>query len=158
VATNLHRVLENFRWRIGQIAPTCTTARKGFTSPDATKSRTTQSSGQLRDFVVRWDSSGGDEGPSDTNGRIADHQVMVEAIYPVVLNEDQLQEMIVLDRHDIAFQLQQSANVLGYSDDAPTTDVGIMLRQRVRDNLERQAQIWRLKMTFRVKVRERQYA
>jgi len=151
MATNLHRALEAIRWRLEAIA---VFGGKGFFYRDPERDKAPTCS---RGFSVRWLSSEYDREPGTLDSRLSEHSIAIEVLYRVGLagkDEQDAQEMLLQDRHDIIQALQPTSTWNGYNVDNSSTDIGIELRHRESDEIERGDEIWTYRALWRHIIRE----
>ena len=161
MATSLHRVLDNFYWRIQSISPTYTgrvKARFEEWDPDIGLDPA-KGSGWARKFWVEWNGSG----PTNDAAAIqreSDHTYVVHVLYPRKGPHRETMDMIAQDRHDLEKTLRgqiPTDHRLGYDDDNTTTNIGLMSRRRAEDDLRPfplNNEIWELRMEYECSVRE----
>ena len=146
MATNLHRVLQNYAWRVESISPSVSGLVSGarvngqFREYDPNKEpEPQQSTGWSRRFYVEWMGSDGDEFATDADRREAVHQIRLTVVYPVVYEWKALQMLIAQDRHEINKTLRSRgrAYVKGYNDSNTSTDIGLYLRRRRGDVVDK---------------------
>jgi len=156
MATSLHLVLENFAYQISSITPTETRRGVGrFMRWDPLAGRELPSgTGGLRQFFVEWAGSDADGAATNINTREAWHVIRVAVHYPTVLTHSDLMRMVLLDRHDVIGQLRDPSKRVGYDAAYAATGVGLMVRIRRGDTLQKTAGAWSLVMEWRTQVRE----
>ena len=155
MATSLHRIYDNFIWRIETITPTYTSRHGGFRSFDPTKETVGANSGSLRKFFVEWNDSGKDFAATNVNAREAPHTWMLTVFYPIVQPWKETHHMILLDRHDLLTQLRDDRKRVGYNADNTTTDIGLYQRRRLGDQLIKdEPKLWRLLIEWECKTVE----
>ena len=156
MATSMHRVRQNFAYQLEQIAPTSTIVARGFLEVDTLRlDAQGNASGRARDFTIAWDSARGDLEPTDGYRREAVHSYLLRVSYPTILgSEGDIMDAIAQDRHDAIERLRPQTYYVGYSADAPTTDVGLMRRTRLRDYLIKEGPVWVHAYEFECLVRE----
>ena len=153
-AANL--VLNNFVYRIGAITPTA--GGKGFVynarsttlDPDA-------SPGMVRSFGVYFNESEEAHDVEDITERWAQSTWTVEIAYPVKSErgDENLQSMILQDRHDIIKVLRTSNNKDGTSAAAPSATTGLIYRKFVGDELDREDPVtWIYTQTWACMIQE----
>jgi len=133
MATYLHRVAENFRWRMEGITPA-----HSYGSPpirfrrfDPVDDEPDNTSGWVRRFFSRWVGAQIDSAATNLEGREAVHLVELHVLYPTAaLPFDTLESMMLQDRHDIAKTLRDQGKRNGWSDATASTDIGIYMRRR----------------------------
>lgn len=157
MATNLHRAIDNFIYRIEATTPTSQVIGNRFIHWDPTyeESEPDFSTGFFRHFTVEWKDSDGDSAATNVDDREAWHNFHVAVYYPLILPWLQMHYAILQDRHDLIKALRTKANCLGYSADYPTTDIGLYHRHRTGDELIKQSpEVWELTTNWRCKIRE----
>lgn len=158
MATQLDKILQNFVWRIEQIAPTSTLETKLFRSFDPWKLKGQESSGLQRGFFVTWAGSEADLDVQDGATRTAKHRIAVSVIYAPQVPYLQVQQLVVLDRHDLLKQLRNPDSWKGYSDSNPTDELGLNSRFRTEDSLDAEdRQGWVYQSTWECTVYEVEY-
>jgi len=143
MATLLHRVLDNFYWRIGAISPTYSGEGRPvgrFRAWDVEDGRDpAKGTGWTRRFWVEWLGSDEDIGATTNEIREAWHTYRVHVIYPRRQGSHRrTMAMIAQDRHDLCRHLRGAIATdhrLGYDDDNPTTNIGLAKRVRTGDEL-----------------------
>lgn len=157
MATQLHRVLENTRWRIEGISPTVTDiCLRGFQRLDKSKASERESSALERNFYVDWLSRGADLYVTDRSEVNAVHKVAVSVIYWPGRGWDEAQELIAQDQFDIAQALRRDDYYLGYSDAATSDD--LLIKSRVVDEMTldtSEDDAWILRLVLSVQLTER---
>lgn len=153
----LHRVLENFAWRVEAITPTLDAGRK-FRRVDKLAYEVNDTSGTFRRFWVMWNGSGSDENVTDGSARVSVHEIELGVIYPTASTRDwhALQAIVVQDRHDLISHLQ-NRNLAGFSAASPSTDIGLYTRERASDDVDRDESLWVLTLEWRCTVYEESY-
>jgi hypothetical protein len=152
MATLLHRVSDNFVYQIQQITPTSTISRNQYRVHEP--SRNAEPWSAARQFYIQWTDSDNDMDASDSDYREAWHNYLVHVIYPIDYSDDKLEEMILLDRHDLAKRLRRKEFTKGVDGDA-SLEVGLMNRHRTGDELNRDNDsFWILTTKWRCKVQE----
>jgi len=157
MATNLHRVLLNCAWRTAAVVPTNTTSPLRFEEYDPiVVPDPPDTSGFTRKFYWQWISSDEDVETTDYTRREAHHLLRLVVEYPLRYPWTAMQAMIVQDRHDLAKALRDQRNRLGYDDDHTTTDIGLYIRKRAGDKIDRNdhPRFWHYVADWRCKVRE----
>jgi len=165
MATSLHRVLQNYAWRMEAISPSVSGLVSGvkvnsqYREYDPLKEpEPQQSSGWSRRFYVEWVGSDGDGLATDADRREAVHQIRVSVVYPLVYEYKALQMLIAQDRHDINMTLRSRgrAYVKGYDDSHTTTSTGLYLRKRRGDVLDKRSfpGVWLYTVEFDNTIRE----
>jgi hypothetical protein len=155
MATTLHRVWQNFIWRIGSLTPTCTrgTLRQKFVHLNGVQPG--QAPGTSRGFEVALLRGGTSGEPTNFHARRGIHQFLVEVFYDKTLKPDARHEVILQDRHDITTELRRPGGWVGY-DATHTTDSIMLSRENVDDEyeiVETESNIV-LRMPFQVRARE----
>jgi len=155
MATTLHRVWQNFVWRIQSLTPTCTRGalRQKFVHLNGVTPG--QAPGTSRGFEVALlrGSTGGE--PTNFHARRGIHLFTVEVYYDKTLKPDARHEVILQDRHDITTELRRPGGWVGY-DATHTTDSIMLSRENVDDEyeiVETESNIV-LRMPFQVRARE----
>jgi hypothetical protein len=155
MSTNLHRVIENFYWRINGLTPTDQYKRTKFRPYNPLNEDVPENTGGLRQYYVEWMGSDEDTGATDMDNREAWHTIRVYVEYPAVLRFRELESMILQDRQDLIKELRDIANRDGYSDDFSSTNIGLIRRLRFGDELDKSNEsIWRLATEWRCFIRE----
>ena len=157
MATNLHNVVRNFRWRLESLAPHTSTTSKKFHHIDPLRIDPSSATGLERGFSVTWVGAGGEVYPTDMYARDADHEIEVAVYYPVGddgYSLEAVMDLICRDRHDIAKALRDPDNHKGYSDTQAATDIGLQNRVLSTSVLERDETLWTLLLTYTCFVRE----
>lgn len=155
MATTLHRVWQNFVWRIQSLTPTCTRGTIRETFVHLNGATPGQSAGTSRGFEVtllRGSTSGE---PTNLYSRRGVHQFLVEVYYDRALKPDARHEVIPQDRHDITTELRRPGGWVGY-DATHTTDAIMQARENIDDEyeiVETESNVI-LRMPWRVRVRE----
>jgi len=166
MATSLHRIYQNFQWRMETITPTntATSAKAYFRRYDPLKSDPPDSSGGWRKFFVKI--SGGDEdlGASDAQARESWMAAAIFVAYPARAGYDDMNRLVQQDRHDILKQMRTGADIiaaaqtrenrLGYDADNTTTNIGLIHREPSGWNLDDAEAVWFLELRFKIYVRE----
>lgn len=149
MATNLHRVLENFIYQIEQISPTSTLQRSRFINFDPSMTNPDVA----RNFYVEWMDSDPDLSSSDSDRREASHQYRVHVFYPFILSWNKMHELISKDRHDLAHRLRRKQYCVGYSGNT-SAEIGLLNRNRSGDELNKTGDVWELSIGWRCKISE----
>ena len=107
---------------------------------------------------MQWDGSDEDIDMSDMSERNAHHTyrlVIVYSVGPDGLKWTDAHDIIAQDRHDLILTLRNQGNRVGYDADNTTTDIGIMHRWRVSDDLATgNPTTWTLEQRWRCTVNE----
>jgi hypothetical protein len=151
-----NNVLSNFRWRIESITPTATRPGKGFKFVDPLRLDPDVSTGTARNFSVYWENSEADLEPSDMMVRFADHTYLVEISYPASkFKIDDLQEIILQDRHDIIKAIHNPSSYVGIDANSTTASIGLHARHRLEDSLSREGEsTWYFRQRWRCTIQE----
>lgn len=157
-------VYANFVWRIEAIDPTAATIGKDrFFSIDpravhGTDPRT--SSGLTRGFAVTWRGAGtqnvvGGDAICDTySSRFADHTFELAVYYSAKLKWEDLQQLLLSDRHDIIAALRYQSSWVGYDASHTTTALGLANRVIESDETEQTDDYVALRQTWRCSIEE----
>lgn len=156
MATNLHRVGQNFVYRIGLITPQLTQAQRltlpaKFHHLDGVDPR--QSSGCTRGFEVRRLSRGEPEGVTSLYSRTSVHAYLVEVYYSSEFRPSAVDEITSQDAHDIIRALRAPSSWKGYAG-SPTTEIGIRSRLETGDELVYERGLTTLQIRFATRVTE----
>jgi hypothetical protein len=160
MATDLHRVRQNFEWVIGKITPTNRTPGQDFTLIDPTEDMPEDAdhSGGLREFFVQRLVGEEDIGATDLDRREAWHEYEVHISYPVAYPFGTMHDIISQDLHDLKKALRDQSNRSGYSTAEPAASIGLYKRVCAGDELlmddEDFKLPWELVMLWRCKIRE----
>ena len=158
MATLLHRVHDNFIWRIEGLTPTSTRSRRKFRSLDRQTPRPGEHFGVTRGFRVQRLGSGADVELTDFTCRVADHRYAVEVYYGDEFGGTAVHEVADQDRHDIIKDLRYPGSWNGFNSSNTDTDIGIMDRQLLGDSFDFEGGAWILRLEFGVKAKEAEYA
>lgn len=156
MATDLHNARLNFVAQLEGITPTYARVGRLFRLTDGLRGAALDgdSSGRARDFAVTWRGSAADKEPSDMTIREAWHDMEIVVAYPIAIGrEDDLNEMIVKDRHDIIAALRLSSSYKGIPGNS-TQSTGIVRRWRTADELNTEGVVWLLTQRWDTLVRE----
>lgn len=157
-------VYSNFVWRIAAIDPTATTIGKDrFFAIDpravhGTDPRT--SSGLTRGFAVTWKGAGeqnmvGGDAICDTySSRFADHVYELVVYYSAKLKWEELQKLLLSDRHDIIKALRYPSTWVGYDASHTTDSLGLANRWIESDDTEDTDEYVALRQTWRCSIEE----
>ena len=153
---DLARIRESFLWRIESITPTERPDLRRFRRMVRPQIDPTDMSGAIRLFTVEWLGSDGDTDLTCGTHRTAPHIFGVTVYYASSLKPDDEQNLILSDRDDIikALSLSSTDTRKGYSDTYSATDIGIMSRDRIRDEIQTDAEMTAYKASWRVIARE----
>jgi hypothetical protein len=127
MATNLHRVLQNFQWVIASTTPTA--GGRPFRMVDPAADEMENNTGTLRKFFVVWNSSDQDLDVTDGFSRQAPHEISTMVHYPTA-NVPSYERLRNNDNRD------------GYSDANPTDNIGLWSRTRQDDELDTGDDVW----------------
>jgi hypothetical protein len=152
MATNLHRVYQNFIWRIESIPPTCTRPGKNFVSLGNVAA--SESTGTSRGFRVKRQGRETESELTDLYQRTATHDYRVEVYYPSALSQDAIEEIISQDAHDIIKTLRDPASYLGFNSANNNTNIGVRSRMEISDQVNESASLWTLQINFKCLVTE----
>jgi hypothetical protein len=152
MATNLHRVYQNIRWRIESLTPTSTRCLEKFRHRGDLAAN--ESLGQTREFTIKRDGREGFAGVTNMYSRTAKHAYVVDVVYPTSLKRDALDEVISQDAHDIITALRDPAKYLGFNASNTATNIGIRDRLENSDQVLEDADLWTLRIKFDVTVKE----
>lgn len=90
--------------------------------------------------------------------REAVHLIRLHVEYPAIAPYLSLARQVLLDRHDLLKTLRDPATRLGYDDSHTTTDIGLMVRTRTRDVLDKDTDTryrqWRYTSEWACAIRE----
>ena len=137
MATNIHRVLDNFKWKLEGITLTNARVNNRLAEYDPLLEPIPQcSSAWFRRFYIEWNDSGEDGHATDSDRREAAHLFRLFINYPEILPHNVLRDLYLQDRHDIAKTLRAPASRLGYDASNTTTDIGLYHRKRVGDAMQ----------------------
>lgn len=137
MATNIHRVLDNFKWKLEGLTLTNTTFNNRLSEYDPLLEALPQaSSAWVRRFYLEWIDSSADAHATDSDRREAVHLFRLYVNYPEVIPHDRLRDVILQDRHDMAKLLRAPASRLGYDANNTTTDIGLYHRMRAGDTIQ----------------------
>lgn len=159
MAAQVHLVLRNFAWRIAAITGLST----DLDMPDrfvrySPKSETPQAStGWARRFKIDWPGGEENTAATDMRRREANHEIVVEVVYPHLYDDHDLQETIAQDLHLLDKALRRQANLVGYDDDNSTTGINLYRRQKTAEGyrlIKEDPHIWYLRIPYLCKVRE----
>ena len=155
MATLIHRVFENFIWRIESLTPTATAGnlRTRFLDYDPLR-HDPSAMPTSRNFSVTWASSASDESPTDLYDRVAEHVFELEFHYEPTMKWNTLHEVILQDRHDINSLLRDPAYFIGYSAINSTDEINLKNRIRTGDSLVRSPSLITLRQSWRCMVWE----
>jgi len=128
---------KNFIYRIEAITPTDSTIGRGYRFVSPRDFDPDEAQGVARSFTVYWDGSDADMEPTDMAERVAVHSITVEVAYSTSFPTDTLHQIILADRDDLITALRLPSSYVGTSSAAPTTDVGLWARRRLRDEVDR---------------------
>lgn len=155
MATTLHRVLENFRWRVESAVPTCDIPGKGFHRLDPTKLAETDSQGLERGFTVRLVGGGDDLEATCAAYRSSVYTVLLVVIYSPGRGEETTQEVIAQDQFDLAQALRDDRLYVGWSADNPTDELQIVARELKSQTVDySDDEIWLLQQEWLVQLTE----
>jgi hypothetical protein len=155
MATTLHRVRQNFIWRMENITPTATLAnlRTGFVHIDPT--RESADPAASRTFSLRWLRAEEDHGITDGASYEANHFWQLDVNYAAALGYANVQDIGLQDRFDVLGDLQES-NLVGYDADNTSTELNLHSRTREDDELITDSEItWVWRYVWRTNIRER---
>ena len=159
--SNMSSTIENFIWRMEQIAPTDGTPDRGFHYASEDNFDPDKAMGVARVFEIFWLGSGEDGagepggGVTDIAERVADHDFEVQVAYSTSYGPRTIQRIIAQDRHDIAKALRNVDNMVGTSDDDKTSNIGLWGRNRIRDALDRSGtKTWYLRQSWTATIKE----
>lgn len=154
MATQLHRILENFEWRLETLTPT--TGKTKFKVVDPINDDIGDHSGSFRRFYVEWESSQEDLTMTDGYSRRAEHSIRLTVFYPAskARSHKDLRSIILQDRHDIIKRLRDTQYYNGFNADNSSTDLGLEYRQRLDDELTTGEHLWVFEMTFECTIEE----
>lgn len=154
MATNIHRVLENFKWRIEAIAPTSTTSTREFIWYDELVLDADQSAGMTRGFNVHWLGRGPAHEVDDLIERVAIHRIQVTVAYSTQFELLKRQQLMLQDAHDLIKVLRDDRYWVGYSDSATSTDIGLFDRSLDGDEVITEPLTWYYRQTWLCHVHE----
>lgn len=151
MATNLHRIWQNFVWRIESATPQCSrgTIAGGFCHLNGRPPTVSAARG----FEVRRVRRESPDGTTSQYQRIGDHVFEVEVYYGSLL-PDAIAEVADQDAHTLIAALRASSSWVGYDADHTTDDIGLKARWEAGDEVVRLGQITALRLRFRVKALE----
>ena len=159
--SDLSSTVENFIWRIENISPTNPIPDRPFRYAPEKNFDPDKSKGVARVFEIFWLGSGEDGagepggGVTDIRERIADHEFEVQIAYSTSYLPRELQQIVAQDRHDVTAALRNMDNVVGTSDSNSTANIGLIGRNRIRDNLDRSGtHTWYLRQSWVATIRE----
>jgi len=142
MSTNAHRVADNIAWNLQIMVPTLAN-RKRFRQYDPWDLEPGDQSGEIRAFYVEWSGSSEDVEPTDLFDRVSDHEYEIRIKYPTIDSSYQnLQRVILQDRHDINNTLRNPDLWVGYSKTQTTADIGLWNRKRIGDEIVRDDDSW----------------
>jgi hypothetical protein len=150
----LHRVIDNFYWRIEGTSPTNQISTNRFRAIDPIKKTPRKHSGDIRAFYVARNGSDEDSAATDLDRREAWHDFRLHMFYPAVYPWQDLQRMIVQDRHDLAKVLRSMGARPGWDDDNAADNIGLYERQRATDTTDTTGDVYEVIMHWRCKIRE----
>jgi hypothetical protein len=157
--TLAYRVLDNFRHLLDGISPSevDVSAPSRFEEWFDNDTEPGDSTGSSRRYRLAWLGSGKDGPPFDGHSRTADHDILLEVFYSSRYPGDELSRIVMRDRHDIAKALNVGSpgvdSRLGYSG-SPSADIGLELRTRIEDRLERKGHLYYMRQLWRCQIRE----
>jgi len=153
MASNLHHVHANIRWRIETCTPQLTRGGLGsFKYLNATPAA--QSTGTSRGFTVGRPRAGEIDGTTNCYSRIQDLHFMVEVFYGSHFTPEALAEVIEQDRHSLIKQLRDQRLWKGYDATHTTDDIGLMARWPEPDEVTQVGSLTVLRLPWRCKVKE----
>lgn len=152
MATNLHRVYQNFKWRIESISPACTRPGKNFVSLGNVAAN--ESTGTSRGFRVKRLGRETESELTDLYQRTATHDYRVEVYYPAALHQDAIEEIISQDAHDIIKTLRNPDSYLGFNSTDSSTNIGIRSRMEISDQVTESTDLWTLQINFKCLITE----
>lgn len=154
MTTSINYVFDNFVYQIQQTSPTSTLLRTLFTHFDPTCVEPEAGEGFVRHFYVEWMDSNEDLSSSDSDRREAWHDYRVHVFYPLILTYSDMHKLIMLDRHDLLYRLRRKQYCVGYDANNTDTEIGLLNRHRIGDELDKSNNIWRLSIGWRCKILE----
>ena len=154
MSTNAHNIIKNFNYQIESITPTNQKKKNSFRHYNPYASDPSKSA--FRRFFVQWHGSDPDYAATDLDHREAPHQLRLHVDYPTTIDSDDLEEMILQDRHDLIKKLRDSTSYVGISKDNTTAATGLMRRLRIGDATEREQfpGVVRLMIDWECKIEE----
>jgi hypothetical protein len=154
MATNLHRILQNFQWRIATTTPTA--GGRPFRLVDPLADEIENTTGSLRKFYVAWSGSEEDLDLTDGYDRQAEHAISTVFHYPDATFENygNLRDLVLQDRHDLIKTLRNNDNRLGYDADNTTDAIGLWHRVRADDELDTGDAVWILTINWTCTISE----
>lgn len=155
MATTLHRVMQNFVWRLEAITPTSDISSKPFLSLDRTKTNEGDSAGLERSFLLSWLGRGPEEEATDQYQLSAEHEWQLDVFYWAGRGYETTHEIILQDQFDIVKTLRNDALYVGYADDHSTDDLSIIDRHTVKIEVNNESDdLWILRFVFSTHVKE----
>jgi hypothetical protein len=157
MATQLHRILDNFYWRIEAIDPTSDLcARDRFFRIDPTQLHTAESAGLERGFYILRTTSGADEAVTDQYQRVASHRFDLVVCYAATHGIEEAQRLMCQDRNDLIDCLRDDQKYIGFSDEDTTLEMGLIDRIRTSDEflMDIDSPVFTMRMTWECRIRE----
>ena len=155
MASQLDRVRDNLVWRIQALTPQLQSARvpRDFEYLDGSPAGL--ASGSSRHFEVARIRGAAPDPTTNVYQRITDYYHRIEVSYtPADTRPLNVGEIADVDAHSIKGMLRLPTSWLGYSDAHTTTDIGIMGRWIVSDEILEQKGRTILRIDVRTKVKE----
>lgn len=155
MATTLHRVRQNFVWRLKAVTPTCDISGERFEQLDASKLDKTDSQGLERSFQVNLLEGGPDLEATSAAYRSSVYTFLVQVVYWPGRGPDACHEIMLQDQWDMVKALRDDRLYVGYEDANPSTDICIVSRELEGQRVDySDPEVWILQQTWQVQVTE----